>query len=258
MSTHSPVKVTCVCGQRFAAKDSLAGKTVKCPKCRAPLRIPQQTAGPCPSCRAEMPAGAVLCIQCGYSHQLGRRVESELDKTEKTPTDESWADRPSPRSGKKKHLWILAAVVGVVILFGIAWAIAQQPRASLLVYIPVSIFSVPSAGMYLRIPGLGAHRRYRWNLLHGLTYFICPPGTPMKQEGLFRRCLLNWLLAGCSAVILLVNAFVAFGAIYAFQPGDTREVDVSLYLLGGVVLFFGGHAVGIIGLVQYSRGRYSC
>jgi hypothetical protein len=39
-----PIKVTCQCGQSFAAKDELAGKTVKCPKCTKPLKIPE--AGP--------------------------------------------------------------------------------------------------------------------------------------------------------------------------------------------------------------------
>jgi len=35
-----PIKVTCQCGKSFAAKDELAGKTVKCPSCQKPLRIP--------------------------------------------------------------------------------------------------------------------------------------------------------------------------------------------------------------------------
>jgi hypothetical protein len=35
-----PIKVTCACGQSFAAKDELAGRTVKCPKCGRPLAIP--------------------------------------------------------------------------------------------------------------------------------------------------------------------------------------------------------------------------
>ncbi len=34
-----PIKVQCSCGAAFAAKDELAGKTVKCPKCKEPLRI---------------------------------------------------------------------------------------------------------------------------------------------------------------------------------------------------------------------------
>ncbi|MEQ8790865.1 MAG: hypothetical protein RIC55_31675 [Pirellulaceae bacterium] len=35
-----PIKVTCQCGQSFAAKDEMAGKTVRCPKCKQPLKIP--------------------------------------------------------------------------------------------------------------------------------------------------------------------------------------------------------------------------
>ena len=35
-----PIKVTCTCGSSFAAKDELAGRTVKCPKCSSPLTIP--------------------------------------------------------------------------------------------------------------------------------------------------------------------------------------------------------------------------
>src|SRR5436190_20000453 len=35
-----PIKVQCACGKAFAAKDELAGKTVKCPGCQQPLKIP--------------------------------------------------------------------------------------------------------------------------------------------------------------------------------------------------------------------------
>ncbi len=34
-----PIKVQCACGKVFAAKDELAGKTVKCPSCQQPLKI---------------------------------------------------------------------------------------------------------------------------------------------------------------------------------------------------------------------------
>jgi hypothetical protein len=39
-----PIKVQCACGKAFAAKDELAGKTVKCPGCQKPLKIPGETA----------------------------------------------------------------------------------------------------------------------------------------------------------------------------------------------------------------------
>jgi ribosomal protein L40E len=38
------IKVQCSCGKAFAAKDELADKTVKCPGCQKPLKIPGGTA----------------------------------------------------------------------------------------------------------------------------------------------------------------------------------------------------------------------
>jgi hypothetical protein len=101
-----PIKVSCTCGQSFAAKDELAGKTVKCPKCAQPLRIPSPaapkaamagaSAAPatgmnslfddagmkaapvganlCPGCSQPLPANAVLCVKCGYNVKLGRKM----------------------------------------------------------------------------------------------------------------------------------------------------------------------------------------
>jgi nitrogen fixation protein FixH len=41
-----PISVACECGQGFQAKDALAGKTVKCPKCGNPLQIPSPSSNP--------------------------------------------------------------------------------------------------------------------------------------------------------------------------------------------------------------------
>lgn len=112
-----PIKVSCSCGANFAAKDELAGKTVKCPKCQQPLAIPGGVAAPrqapkqpsepapqfappdpaipsifdeagikakqhtgqvCPSCYHPMKPGTVLCVHCGYSLQLGRKLEMQV------------------------------------------------------------------------------------------------------------------------------------------------------------------------------------
>ena len=115
-----PIKVTCACGASFAAKDELAGRTVKCPKCQQPLTIPkgaalgavqpqrqaapvpqaadpyalaeavpsifdeagikakQHTGQVCPSCYHAMKPGAIICIHCGYSLQLGRKMETQI------------------------------------------------------------------------------------------------------------------------------------------------------------------------------------
>lgn len=56
-----PIKVECKCGQKFAAKDELAGKTVKCPKCGDPIKIPGaqgQPAAAKPKTQQQAPAPA--------------------------------------------------------------------------------------------------------------------------------------------------------------------------------------------------------
>lgn len=59
-----PIRVACKCGQQFAAKDELAGKLAKCPKCGQALQIPQppKTAAPAKQTaaapRAAAPAAA--------------------------------------------------------------------------------------------------------------------------------------------------------------------------------------------------------
>jgi uncharacterized Zn finger protein (UPF0148 family) len=102
-----PIKVACKCGQSFAVKDEMAGKTLKCPKCQQPLPIPARTAasaapaaaaapqpqthlaslfdeagfkehkGPrCPQCGEPLvKADAVLCTHCGFHLQSGQKFE---------------------------------------------------------------------------------------------------------------------------------------------------------------------------------------
>ena len=98
-----PIKVACACGAAFAAKDELAGRTVACPKCKQPLKIPAPQAAAvapqaphanaglfddvglkardttvprCPSCAAEMAPNAILCIKCGFNTKLGKRMQT--------------------------------------------------------------------------------------------------------------------------------------------------------------------------------------
>lgn len=111
-----PIRAACQCGKAFAAPDNLAGKTVKCPGCGQPLRIPAaagaagattpapskapakpaapafggigdlldeagftQHAGPrCPSCDTPVSPQAVVCVQCGFNRQTGAKTASEV------------------------------------------------------------------------------------------------------------------------------------------------------------------------------------
>src|SRR5262249_46345351 len=47
------------------------------PESSTPLDLapePVHAAGPCPKCRAELPQGAVICTNCGFSRDVGRRI----------------------------------------------------------------------------------------------------------------------------------------------------------------------------------------
>lgn len=100
-----PIKVSCQCGQQFAAKDELAGKVVKCPKCQQPLTIGATAQKPapapptavaalldevgfhvhkdkeeenvqrCPACDAKISDHAVLCVYCGFHLESGKFVK---------------------------------------------------------------------------------------------------------------------------------------------------------------------------------------
>ena len=119
-----PIQVTCQCGQKLAVKDELAGKRVKCPKCKQPLAIPglgapasespaaggqastaakrKNTKGDgdqgsmadlldevglkapttgrrCPDCFADMGVEAIICIQCGFNTETGKRLRTKRD-----------------------------------------------------------------------------------------------------------------------------------------------------------------------------------
>lgn len=121
------IPIVCQCGAKFGAKPELRGKTIKCPKCSAPLtvgagapaaanapgRAPAASAASvssafgggaalgggmddlfdeiglqtkatgdnaCPACGAAMAAEAVLCIECGYNRQTGKKIGMQTVK----------------------------------------------------------------------------------------------------------------------------------------------------------------------------------
>ena len=111
-----PIQVACQCGQKFSAKDELAGKRVKCPKCGQPLVIAEAAPAPsdsledslgglgglmdqagfenaggaaCPKCNAGMPPGAVLCVACGFHLESGETLKTRVIKTSKALEDGS-------------------------------------------------------------------------------------------------------------------------------------------------------------------------
>jgi hypothetical protein len=104
------IKSSCKCGFSFNAKDALAGKRVKCPRCQAVVQVPSSTSpvaaaaggtpqinkklldllddagvrstpkGPiCAACGEEMSPTAVICINCGYNVSTGQYLETYTD-----------------------------------------------------------------------------------------------------------------------------------------------------------------------------------
>lgn len=98
------ISVHCKCGKKLKAPASAVGRKAKCPKCgnilivEAPPPAPadelddalyelggqeqaaatqQSAATICPSCRAAMAAGAVLCTSCGYDTRTGKKLGTE-------------------------------------------------------------------------------------------------------------------------------------------------------------------------------------
>ncbi len=101
------IPAKCECGFTVSAKDSYAGKKVKCPRCQRALSIPAKAAvgaaagpqvnkklldllddvgvkstpkGPiCAACGSEMDPNAVICIECGYNVATGQYLETYTD-----------------------------------------------------------------------------------------------------------------------------------------------------------------------------------
>ncbi len=116
-----PIVVACQCGQRFQARDELAGRQAKCPKCGSILTIPRPAARSpassskpaasplddilddagidelakprCPECHAELKPGAVLCVACGYDLKSGKQLQTKVVGAEEE--DPAYANLPT-------------------------------------------------------------------------------------------------------------------------------------------------------------------
>jgi hypothetical protein len=106
-----PIKAACQkCGQSFNARDELAGKTVKCPKCGGALKVPAPASGGlvdlleevglkenahnCPACGVEIAPEAVLCVHCGFDMRKGHRLQSRVGAVHELDEDE-YAELPT-------------------------------------------------------------------------------------------------------------------------------------------------------------------
>ncbi len=99
-----PIGVKCQCGKALKVPGKFAGKSVKCPACGKALAVPRpnrasaaagerstedsvaglldeadlnlsKTGRRCPECREDMQLDDIICIQCGYNTETGKKVK---------------------------------------------------------------------------------------------------------------------------------------------------------------------------------------
>lgn len=76
-------------------------------------------AGPCPTCSADMPAGAVVCMSCGYNAVTGQALETSVGKAVKTasgPRRKAYCGTTDGFFGKMSRGWEFAKIS-----YGILW-----------------------------------------------------------------------------------------------------------------------------------------
>ena len=144
-----PIPVACQCGASFNAKDELAGKAVRCPKCKQPLKIPapqpapaaasalddlfdevgiSQKEGPmCPNCGEGLKPNAILCVACGFNTQTGETAqgvsvagklaghegsaEDVLERAAKQIEVDKEEDRKNKSSGAPAYVYLFGLIL---------------------------------------------------------------------------------------------------------------------------------------------------
>jgi internalin A len=142
-------KVKCPgCNRVYAFKPEFAGKSATC-KCGHKIHFPKMpvvSASPpvqeaCPNCEAFLPAGAVLCTQCGYNKNTGRIVTGATAAT---------ARRGAPAVPISKNRGIPAwamfsvATVGALLVAIGGWVIYQTMLESPRKTSPSAVRGAPS------------------------------------------------------------------------------------------------------------------
>jgi DNA-directed RNA polymerase subunit RPC12/RpoP len=112
MATNDPKFVCPSCGKQYKWKPELAGRSAKCAcgakivvPATAPVAPPATTLLPdepvkagvkCPSCGAELPPNAVLCVTCGYNLKTGQTL-SVVVETADAGADDTGAPIPASK-----------------------------------------------------------------------------------------------------------------------------------------------------------------
>lgn len=265
-----PIKVTCTCGAAFAAKDELAGRTVACPKCQQPLTIPrgtpaqrqapaqrpapapvqpapeapsifddagmkakQHTGQVCPSCFHPMKPGTIICVHCGYSLQLGRKMEMQihgregghgeaaamaLQRAANTLEEDKREERKKTSEGVPwwAYLIMFTAAVGLLTMMmllpphtatGVALMFLGGGGCLMALYAVICVYIVA----------------FRDNVVQGLLVMFVPFYFFIYMIMKWDQCgslFLLWL-GGVGIIALAIGVTIAIGAGLAEPPGQS-------------------------------------
>ncbi len=82
------IQVRCSCGKELRAEDDEAGNSIRCPSCGGKVKVPDEPEASsgyelvkirkCPSCSHEWPRDAVVCVDCGYNFETGRKMRTKV------------------------------------------------------------------------------------------------------------------------------------------------------------------------------------
>ena len=127
------IKFQCAgCGQSLEAPADIAGSSIECPACNMAITVPAAQGGAmqpaptpatteggsnrssrCPKCSAEIQAGAVLCVHCGYHFKKRKQLKTK-EGTAKT-------------SGGKNTAVVIGLVVLIVaVLAFMVWKVIKS------------------------------------------------------------------------------------------------------------------------------------
>jgi RsiW-degrading membrane proteinase PrsW (M82 family) len=226
------IKVTCTCGKRLLAKESLAGKRVKCPACGEVLPIPgvgivPDTLSSEPALEAEHPPQPA---DSGERQEAPRRepIRRKIKSTRISPR-KTYPDLSDPKTSVRRHLhWLL-----VLALIPLAFSLLQKDKEKEGEFKARLIRTMEKApqDVQLRVAQiLQSEQATLDDLLRAL------PNERLDGAHLSRKTWMHWLYAGLTTAM-----FFGFLLLIA-----AREDANPLHLLG--IGFFTG-TIGILFLL---------
>jgi hypothetical protein len=108
------IQVRCSCGKQVQAAGEQAGRNVRCPSCQRLLIVPGEPEEPrgygvaqvrqCPGCNREWPLATVVCIDCGYNFETGRKMRTKYNSRGRViDVGPSWLGKQSRAIGKDRR-----------------------------------------------------------------------------------------------------------------------------------------------------------